>query len=88
MTSTTATPPVARRKQNKPKAKSKLGWNLIGLVVFATVGFPVYWMLNTAFKPAKDAIDPNPTSSRAPSPWPTSGVRWRSRTSGAPSAEA
>ncbi|MFD9377255.1 carbohydrate ABC transporter permease [Streptomyces sp. NPDC059999] len=60
MTSTTATPPVARRKQNKPKAKSKLGWNLIGLVVFATVGFPVYWMLNTAFKPAKDAIDPNP----------------------------
>ncbi|WP_420716805.1 carbohydrate ABC transporter permease [Streptomyces sp. H27-H5] len=60
MTSTTATPPVARRKQNKPRAKSKLGWNLIGLVVFATVGFPVYWMLNTAFKPAKDAIDPNP----------------------------
>ncbi|MFE2525884.1 carbohydrate ABC transporter permease [Streptomyces sp. NPDC059382] len=60
MTSTTATPPVARRKQNKPKAKSKLGWNLIGLVVFATVGFPVYWMLNTAFKPAKDAIDPSP----------------------------
>ncbi|MGI5445431.1 carbohydrate ABC transporter permease [Streptomyces sp. CA-243310] len=58
MTSTTTTPPVARRKQNK--AKSKLGWNLIGLVVFATVGFPVYWMLNTAFKPAKDAIDPNP----------------------------
>ncbi|WUX86233.1 carbohydrate ABC transporter permease [Streptomyces sp. NBC_01426] len=32
----------------------------MGLVVFATVGFPVYWMLNTAFKPAKDAIDPNP----------------------------
>ncbi|MFJ9074057.1 carbohydrate ABC transporter permease [Streptomyces sp. NPDC102278] len=60
MTSTTATPPVARRKQNKPRTKSKLGWNLVGLVVFATVGFPVYWMLNTAFKPAKDAIDPSP----------------------------
>ncbi|MEU9797832.1 carbohydrate ABC transporter permease [Streptomyces sp. NPDC051000] len=60
MTSTTATPPVARRKQGKPRTKSKLGWNLIGLVVFATVGFPVYWMLNTAFKPAKDAIDPSP----------------------------
>ncbi|WP_189821314.1 carbohydrate ABC transporter permease [Streptomyces finlayi] len=37
-----------------------MGWNLIGLLVFVTAGFPVYWMLNTAFKPAKDAIDPNP----------------------------
>ncbi|MEV7419283.1 carbohydrate ABC transporter permease [Streptomyces sp. NPDC089919] len=30
------------------------------MLVAATAGFPVYWMLNTAFKPAKDAIDPNP----------------------------
>ncbi|MCX4527994.1 MULTISPECIES: carbohydrate ABC transporter permease [unclassified Streptomyces] len=42
------------------KLKSKLGWNVVGLLVFAVVGFPVYWMLNTAFKPAKDAIDPSP----------------------------
>ncbi|MFK4098604.1 carbohydrate ABC transporter permease [Streptomyces sp. NPDC019531] len=41
--------------------RSKLGWNLLGLLVFATAGFPVYWMLNTAFKPAKDAIDPDPS---------------------------
>lgn len=41
--------------------KSKLGWNLLGLLVFVTAGFPVYWMLNTAFKPAKDAIDPDPS---------------------------
>ncbi|GLP72158.1 MULTISPECIES: carbohydrate ABC transporter permease [unclassified Streptomyces] len=40
---------------------SKLGWNLLGLLVFVTAGFPVYWMLNTAFKPAKDAIDPDPS---------------------------
>ncbi|MFF4030258.1 carbohydrate ABC transporter permease [Streptomyces sviceus] len=39
----------------------KLGWNLLGLLVFVTAGFPVYWMLNTAFKPAKDAIDPDPS---------------------------
>ncbi|MEU6351629.1 carbohydrate ABC transporter permease [Streptomyces sp. NPDC047072] len=45
---------VARRK-------SRLGWNLLGLLVFLTAGFPVYWMLNTAFKPAKDAIDPDPS---------------------------
>ncbi|UUU24844.1 carbohydrate ABC transporter permease [Streptomyces sp. DSM 40750] len=41
--------------------RSKFGWNLLGLFVFVTAGFPVYWMLNTAFKPAKDAIDPDPS---------------------------
>jgi N,N'-diacetylchitobiose transport system permease protein len=41
--------------------KSKLGWNLLGLLVFVTAGFPVYWMFDTAFKPAKDAIDPDPS---------------------------
>ncbi|MEU6280510.1 carbohydrate ABC transporter permease [Streptomyces sp. NPDC047028] len=44
-----------------PRRKSRLGWNILGLLVFLTVGFPVYWMLNTAFKPAKDAIDPDPS---------------------------
>ncbi|MFI2430877.1 carbohydrate ABC transporter permease [Streptomyces sp. NPDC018693] len=44
-----------------PRKKSKLGWNLLGLLVFLSAGFPVYWMLNTAFKPAKDAIDPDPS---------------------------
>jgi N,N'-diacetylchitobiose transport system permease protein len=43
------------------RRKSKAGWNLLGLLVFITAGFPVYWMLNTAFKPAKDAIDPDPS---------------------------
>ncbi|MGW0332646.1 carbohydrate ABC transporter permease [Streptomyces sp. NPDC003011] len=45
----------------EPRRKSRLGWNLLGLLVFVTAGFPVYWMLNTAFKPAKDAIDPDPS---------------------------
>ncbi|MEU6274631.1 carbohydrate ABC transporter permease [Streptomyces populi] len=48
------------RKSSGPR-KSKLGWNLLGLFVFLTAGFPVYWMLNTAIKPAKDAIDPDPS---------------------------
>ncbi|MFD4505594.1 carbohydrate ABC transporter permease [Streptomyces sp. NPDC058457] len=43
------------------RRKSKAGWNLLGLLVFLVAGFPVYWMLNTAFKPAKDAIDPDPS---------------------------
>ncbi|WP_330298511.1 carbohydrate ABC transporter permease [Streptomyces sp. NBC_00503] len=59
-TTSTATPPAARRRRSGLLRKSKLGWNAIGLLVFAVMGFPVYWMLNTAFKPAKDAIDPNP----------------------------
>jgi N,N'-diacetylchitobiose transport system permease protein len=46
----------ARRR----RGRSKAGWNVLGLGVFVTVGFPVYWMLDTAFKPAKDAIDPSP----------------------------
>ncbi|MFE8016001.1 carbohydrate ABC transporter permease [Streptomyces antibioticus] len=44
-----------------PGRSRKLGWNLVGLFVFVVAGFPVYWMLNTAFKPAKDAIDPDPS---------------------------
>jgi N,N'-diacetylchitobiose transport system permease protein len=39
----------------------KLWWNVLGLLVFVTAGFPLYWMLNTAFKPAEDAIDPDPS---------------------------
>ncbi|MFE5137328.1 carbohydrate ABC transporter permease [Streptomyces fagopyri] len=55
--SAVATP---RRTPSGPR-RSKLGWNVLGLLVFVTAGFPVYWMLNTAFKPAKDAIDPDPS---------------------------
>lgn len=61
-----ATATAGRRSEGGPKrrsgrGKSKAGWNLLGLLVFVTAGFPVYWMLNTAFKPAKDAIDPDPS---------------------------
>ncbi|MYS92132.1 MULTISPECIES: carbohydrate ABC transporter permease [Streptomyces] len=52
-----------RRVRRAPRAQRapKLWWNLLGLLVFVTAGFPLYWMLNTAFKPAKDAIDPDPS---------------------------
>ncbi|SEE45982.1 carbohydrate ABC transporter membrane protein 2, CUT1 family [Streptomyces sp. 3213] len=51
----------APRRPTGGRKKSKLGWNLVGLLVFLVVGFPLYWMLDTAFKPAKDAIDPDPS---------------------------
>jgi N,N'-diacetylchitobiose transport system permease protein len=44
-----------------PRRAPRLWWNLLGVLIFVTAGFPLYWMLNTAFKPAKDAIDPDPS---------------------------
>lgn len=62
MTSMSATATSGRGSEGRSgRRKSKAGWNLLGLLVFVTAGFPVYWMLNTAFKPAKDAIDPDPS---------------------------
>lgn len=53
---------AGRGRGSTPRPRrSKLGWNLLGLLVFLTAGFPVYWMLNTAIKPAKDTIDPDPS---------------------------
>ncbi len=62
MTSTTAAPAGVHSPKSRPRKgrRGKSGWNAVGLLVFVVMGFPVYWMLNTAFKPAKDAIDPNP----------------------------
>ena len=66
MTTTAAPPRAADRPSTRPfvparKRRAKAGWNVLGLLVFLVVGFPVYWMLNTAVKPAKDAIDPDPS---------------------------
>ncbi|WP_030379377.1 MULTISPECIES: carbohydrate ABC transporter permease [unclassified Streptomyces] len=58
-----ATGPKAAGRPAAPRRarRAKAGWNVLGLLVFVIVGFPVYWMLNTAVKPAKDAIDPDPS---------------------------
>jgi N,N'-diacetylchitobiose transport system permease protein len=37
------------------------GWNVIGLIVFAVMVFPVYWMVTTAFKPDPQIISVTPT---------------------------
>lgn len=52
---------LSGRTAARRRGRSLLGWNLLGLLVFVTAGFPVYWMADTAFKPAKDAIDPDPS---------------------------
>jgi N,N'-diacetylchitobiose transport system permease protein len=37
------------------------GWNAVGLVVFAVMVFPVFWMISTAFKPNDEIISLSPT---------------------------
>lgn len=39
---------VGRRKS------ATVGWNIVGLLFALVMVFPVYWMLNTAFKPANE----------------------------------
>jgi N,N'-diacetylchitobiose transport system permease protein len=39
---------------------SRIGWNALGLLVFAVMVFPVYWMVATAFKPGYDILDYTP----------------------------
>lgn len=34
----------------------RLGWNALGVAVFAVLTFPVYWMVSTAFKRGNDVL--------------------------------
>jgi N,N'-diacetylchitobiose transport system permease protein len=40
---------------------SKLGWNVLGLVVFGVMVFPVFWMVSTAFKTNDEITSFTPT---------------------------
>lgn len=51
---------VKGRRRRTLRKVGKSWYNLLGLLVALVMGFPVYWMLNTAFKPAKDAINADP----------------------------
>jgi N,N'-diacetylchitobiose transport system permease protein len=46
---------VGRRTRGRRVAR-RIGWNLLGLFVFAVMIFPVYWMVATAFKPGRDIL--------------------------------
>jgi N,N'-diacetylchitobiose transport system permease protein len=52
--------PVAPRKISRRRRVHKLGWNLLGLLVFAVMVFPVYWMVATAFKPGQQILSYTP----------------------------
>jgi N,N'-diacetylchitobiose transport system permease protein len=52
--------PVVPRKIGRRRRVYKLGWNLLGLLVFAVMVFPVYWMVATAFKPGQQILSYTP----------------------------
>jgi N,N'-diacetylchitobiose transport system permease protein len=52
--------PVVPRKIGRRRRVHKLGWNLLGLLVFAVMVFPVYWMVATAFKPGQQILSYTP----------------------------
>jgi N,N'-diacetylchitobiose transport system permease protein len=43
------------------KARQRLGWNIVGLIVFFVMAFPVYWMISTAFKTNGQIYDFTPS---------------------------
>lgn len=54
----------ARTLSTAPRRSSRdlwqLFWNGVGLLVFVVMMFPVYWMVNTAFKAPQDSLTPIP----------------------------
>jgi N,N'-diacetylchitobiose transport system permease protein len=52
-----AAPATTRRSRRRLRG---VGINLVGLLVFAVMVFPVYWMVSTAFKPGEDIVSFTP----------------------------
>ena len=48
----------ARRRERRAR---QAGWNVVGLVVFAVMVFPVFWMISTAFKSNDQIVSLSPT---------------------------
>jgi N,N'-diacetylchitobiose transport system permease protein len=51
---------VLSRRSRRRKLR-RAAWNLVGLVVFAVLVFPVFWMISTAFKPDDEISSFKPT---------------------------
>jgi N,N'-diacetylchitobiose transport system permease protein len=43
------------------RRSGRLGWNLLGLLLFVLMVFPVFWMVSTAFKPNSQIYSFTPT---------------------------
>jgi N,N'-diacetylchitobiose transport system permease protein len=45
----------------RARAVRRTGWNVVGLVLFGFLVFPVFWMISTAFKPDDQIVSQDPT---------------------------
>jgi N,N'-diacetylchitobiose transport system permease protein len=52
--------PVPRRRRSRRRTWRRVGVNLVGLLVFVVLVFPVYWMVATAFKQGNDVLSYRP----------------------------
>jgi N,N'-diacetylchitobiose transport system permease protein len=52
--------PVVMPGPRRRRRLNRLGWNLLGLCVFAVMVFPVYWMVATAFKTGPNIFSYSP----------------------------
>jgi N,N'-diacetylchitobiose transport system permease protein len=49
------------RRRRRWRSVRRRGWDVLGLVVFAVMVFPVFWMISTAFKPDDEIYRSTPT---------------------------
>ncbi len=65
------------------RGKATLPWNILGLLVFVVMIFPVYWMFASAFQPTDQLNKLKPSFFPCTRRSSTSRMRWTVRTSGA-----
>ena len=53
--------PVTLSRRGRRRRVNRAAWNLVGLVVFVIIAFPVFWMISTAFKPDDQINSLSPT---------------------------
>jgi N,N'-diacetylchitobiose transport system permease protein len=52
---------TARPARKRRRRGGRTGWNIVALVLFAVMVFPVFWMVSSAFKPTEQINSLNPT---------------------------
>jgi N,N'-diacetylchitobiose transport system permease protein len=50
----TVAAPLPPRRRRRRKRFARAGWNALGVLVFAVMAFPVFWMVSTALKTGTD----------------------------------
>jgi len=52
---------AAARPRRRRKRNRRAGWNVVAIVLFVVLVFPVFWMISTAFKPTDEINSLTPT---------------------------